>query len=199
MTAKQDEDEERKKLARGMQDADRSAKALKQALKDAADAAKEEAKAREKSIDGLKETARGIASAGVSALGQRGAGTEDLKAAVFGGIVDSLPALGALLGSVVGSYFGPAGAAAGSAIGAGGGKLAQAYGQQSQPAQEIEARKTAIAETAAFTKSRAEAGVPVSPEQSAQIFAAYFAKEMRALDNERQTRQSAQAPVLRMR
>lgn len=194
MTTRQDEDEERKRLARGMQDADRAAKALKQALKEAADAAKEETKAREKAIDGLKDTAKGIASAGVSALGQRGAGADDLKAAVFGGFVETLPALGALLGGLVSG-----GNPVAAAVGAGAGKLAQAFGQQSQPAEEIEARKAALAEVNQITAPRAAAGVPVSSEQSAALFAALFAKEMRVLESERHNRENAKMPILRMR
>lgn len=187
---KQDETEATKTLTRGLVDADRSAKALKQALKDAADAAKEEAKAREKAIDGLKDTAKGIASAGVSALGQRGANSDDLKAAVFGGFTDALPALGALLGGLISG-----GNPVATALGAGAGKLAQAFGAQSQTSQEFEARKLAIADTAGFTQSRAAAGVPVSPEQSARVFASFFALEMRKLENERQSRENAKIPA----
>lgn len=190
----QEEAEATRQLARGLAEADRSSKALKKALAEAAKSAEEEARARDEAIKGLKQTVAGIAGAGVSALGQRGAGADDLKAAVLGGFVEALPALGALLGTLVSGGNPVAGA-----IGAGAGKLAQAFGRQSQPLQEVEARERAVRDVSEFTRSRAEAGVPVSAEQSAQLAAVFFAREMRALENERQARENAQSLVLRLR
>lgn len=195
MGAKQDEDEERKKLARGMADADRSAKGLKQALKDSADAVKEETKARAQAIDGLKQQVSGIAGAGISALGERGAGVEDFKAGVYQGFVEALPALGSLLGGIVASAAGPEATAPGIFAGGLVGKLAQAGFKQTDTSAEIEAREKAIREVQGRTAPFAAAGVPWTPEQLAEAIGAVQLRNMRTLDNDRLARSSA-PPIL---
>ena len=182
---REDETEATRQLARGLADADRASKALKKALADAAKAAEEETRERERAIGALKQTVAGIAGAGVSALGQRGAGLTDLSQGVYEGFSQALPDLLSGIGSL---FLGKPGEALGRAAG----NLGRAGLNQGETQQEFDARKLAIQDTAGFTKARAESGVPVSTEQQAAIFAAFFAREMRALENDRQARVASQ-------
>lgn len=135
---------------------------------------KEAEKARDDLRSSAGSAAQGALGAGISALGQRGAGGADFALGVAKGITDSLPAVMSALGALKG---GPAGAAVGLTAAAVG-KAAYERTIGTYAGQ----RERAIAEVASLGQSRAAVGQPLNEQQIAELYAAALVREMRKTD-----------------